>query len=175
MIGEKKIYTAADFWNSPEGELFEVMHGEKYPYAMPPPNIEHQRIVLALTLALTQQLGNKHWGEVFVSPVGVELPSGHSVIPDLVLLANANMKLAQKNGIVGVPDVLIEVLSPGNAYNDTKVKFKLYEQAGVPEYFIVDPADKEVTAYALVNGQYQQVYKAIGAFESKLMGLKFSF
>ncbi|WP_316932319.1 Uma2 family endonuclease [Hymenobacter terrenus] len=58
---------------------------------------------------------------------------------------------------MGAPDWIIEILSPGNIARDTKIKFDLYEESGVLEYWIVFLGVKTVAAYVLENGQYQLV------------------
>lgn len=58
-------------------------------------------------------------------------------------------------GCVGAPDWIVEILSPGNTTRDTRIKFDLYEESGVREYWIVYPGVKTVAAFVLWEGQYQ--------------------
>ena len=65
-------------------------------------------------------------------------------------------------GIHGAPDLVVEILSPSTKQYDCLVKYKLYQQAGIREYWIVDPDKKLVLVYTLVDGQYYvpEVYTA---------------
>ena len=59
-----------------------------------------------------------------------------------------------ERGAIGAPDLVIEILSPGNSNKEMKYKFDLYEEAGVLEYWIVNPADKTVFIYILQENQF---------------------
>ena len=54
-----------------------------------------------------------------------------------------------ERGAFGAPDLVIEILSPGNSSKEMKYKYDLYEEAGVLEYWIVNPADKTILIYVL--------------------------
>ena len=62
-------------------------------------------------------------------------------------------KLTQR-GCEGAPNLIIEILSRGTQYNDTKLKFDLYQEQGVPEYWVVDPYYKTVQIYLYREGNY---------------------
>jgi len=61
----------------------------------------------------------------------------------------------------GAPDMIVEILSPSSSKHDVKTKFELYQEAGVQEYWIVDPTDKIVDVFLLNNGSYQLVKKFV--------------
>ena len=69
------------------------------------------------------------------------------VQPDLCVICDEE-KLDER-GCNGVPDLVIEILSPGNSKKEMGIKFELYEEAGVKEYWIVEPAEKAVFVYYL--------------------------
>jgi Uma2 family endonuclease len=71
--------------------------------------------------------------------------------------------------------MVIELLSPSNAYYDLRAKLQLYEKYGVKEYFIVDPEDNMVIAYTLVNGRYKELYREPTKIESKVLGTTVSW
>ncbi|MBR10158.1 MAG: hypothetical protein CMP48_21015 [Rickettsiales bacterium] len=75
----------------------------------------------------------------------------------------------------GVPDLLVEVLSPGNKDHDLIRKKDLYERFGVKEYWIADPDTNLVLGYQLVNKLYEKIHEEIGTFQSPLLDLSFSF
>jgi Uma2 family endonuclease len=89
---------------------------------------------------------------VYVAPVAVRLfslPDGSDTTvfePDVVVIKDTS--------IVGVPDMLVEVLSPSTAHYDRTVKYGFYRKAGVKEYWIVDPDEKLVDVFLLWNGGY---------------------
>jgi Uma2 family endonuclease len=69
---------------------------------------------------------------------------------------NEHLDYIKPDGVYGAPDMVIEILSASNRLHDTQKKKSLYEKAGVKEYFIVDPANKEVSLYTLTkSGTYK--------------------
>jgi Uma2 family endonuclease len=90
------------------------------------------------------------------------------VQPDLCVICDET-KIDERGGI-GAPDLVIEILSPGNSNKEMKYKFDLYEEAGVLEYWIVNPADKTVFIYVLKENQFIGMHPLIeeDAIQSKL-------
>jgi Uma2 family endonuclease len=82
--------------------------------------------------------------------------------------------LKEDGYIHGAPDLIVEVLS-SDKKRDTVKKKNLYERAGVKEYYIVDPANRKVQAYALKNSLYEMHYERDGLFKSPLLELEFTF
>ena len=80
------------------------------------------------------------------------LDNGEQYKPDMMLVCDPE-KL-RKKGVYGVPDLVVEVLSPGTARNDRGYKKDIYEKNGVREYWIVDPANRAVEQYILENGHF---------------------
>jgi Uma2 family endonuclease len=74
------------------------------------------------------------------------------VQPDLCVICDVN-KLDDK-GCIGAPDLIIEILSPGNSKREMTIKFDLYQENGVTEYWIVNQSDKTILIYVLRDGQY---------------------
>ena len=144
-------------WN--DDQRWELIDG--VPYGMSPaPGVAHQRTVGALHFQLYSFLRNNPC-QLFVAPFDVRLPEVDEsddlvetvVQPDLLVICDRE-KL-DKAGCRGAPDLVVEVLSPGTAQKDQKIKFHRYERAGVREYWIVDPAAKSVMLFFLgSNGRY---------------------
>jgi Uma2 family endonuclease len=89
------------------------------------------------------------------SATGVILPTG-PVIPDLVYVSMQNLQILTEKRIVGVPDLLIEIASPGTAAYDRREKQDAYARSGVPEYWWVDPGNRTVEVLVLeATGRYQ--------------------
>lgn len=123
----------------------------------PAPGSVHQRISLQLTLQVGQYFKGKSCS-VFSAPFDVRLPVPSAgkdttvVQPDLCIICNENN--IDTRGCNGAPDLVVEILSPGNAKHEMATKFKLYEESGVQEYWIVQPEEKTILVYTLQNGRY---------------------
>ena len=146
-------YTYADYSSWPEDERWELIDG--VPYAMATPTIPHQRA----SGRIYRQIGNflhRKTCEVFPAPTEVRLNADTSdntvVEPDLLVVCDKS-KLDNK-GVIGAPDFVIEILSPSTASHDTIRKFMLYLNAGVREYWIVDPVTGSVIVNILKDGAY---------------------
>ncbi|GHV16925.1 hypothetical protein FACS189493_3630 [Spirochaetia bacterium] len=148
-------YTYADYLEWDEDFRAEIINGEVY--AMSPPLTVHQRIVRKLTIKIGTWLEGKTC-ELFPAPFGVRLSpkedySDDTVLePDLVVICDS-AKIDER-GCNGAPDLVIEILSPSNTNRDTLVKLNLYLDAGVREYWIVDPKNQYVQIYTLDQGRY---------------------
>ncbi|MCI0750741.1 MAG: Uma2 family endonuclease [Flammeovirgaceae bacterium] len=148
----------------PEGTLAEVINGTLY--MSPAPSTEHQRIILKIITQMSAFVEQHRSGEVFVAPYDVYLDEHSNVVqPDIVYIPTNKKDLILKNGFHGVPDLIVEILSPGNSSHDSGTKKELYEKFGVKEYWIVDPDTKQATGYSLLNKNYE----GIGTFNSKIV------
>jgi Uma2 family endonuclease len=157
----------------PEGTLAELIEGKIY--MSPSPMRRHQRVVTLLGGRLAVYAEENQLGEVYVSPFDVYLDeTNNAVQPDIIFVSTANLSIVGDH-IHGVPDMLIEVLSPGNQMNDLKIKKNLYQKAGVREYWIIDPNTKEATGFFLEDTQYVEFYKAKRSIHSNLLKAAFSF
>ena len=76
----------------------------------------------------------------------------HQYMPDIIVVCNPN--IVKENGVHGVPDLVVEILSKSTAKRDKIDKFRKYEQYGVKEYWIVDPFIKSVDVYLLKEGKF---------------------
>ena len=86
-----------------------------------------------------------------------------------------NLNKIESKGLVGVPDLVVEILSPGTAHVDIGEKRDVYEQYGVKEYFIVDPVDKKVTTLILQGREFVQMEETTGSFTSALLNTTIVF
>ena len=167
-------YTLAD-WEVWEGR-WELIHGVAYDMT-PAPSPEHHRLSVHLTVAIGNALeeAKRHGGgdcEVFHAPVDLFLPNEESVYqPDLVVVCDP-AKLTD-HGIVGAPDLVVEILSPSTSNRDLTRKRWSYEAAGIPEYLIVDPDERVGLLLRLEDGRYQEASRvewgaAVGLLAGKL-------
>lgn len=146
-------FQAADIWQTPEdGRIYEVIDGELY--VAPSPGVEHQRVSGNLHGYLWQYLRTHPLGEVFAAPLGVVLDEEDGVQPDLVYVSSQRASIITERGIEEVPDLVVEVLSPGTEARDRGLKLRRYAHAGVPHYWIVDPRQRILEAYRLDEEGY---------------------
>jgi Uma2 family endonuclease len=111
----------------------------------------HQLVTTRLAHFLNVFVLDRRLGTVLTAPFDVYLPrTANPVQPDIVFLATDNLPdIEEALSFQGVPDLLVEVLSPETRRIDLEVKLKAYEQAGVPEYWIVDPKRRSVRIFPL--------------------------
>jgi len=143
----------------------------------PAPHPDHQRIVRNFFRKLDQLVQPGQIREILFSPVDVVLTPRRVVQPDVLFIAKARRDIIGSYA-AGAPDLVMEVISSGSWQRDRIEKKALYEQAGVQEYWIIDPDAQAIEVFALVKGVYQLHSKAAGkAFaESNLLaGFKTTF
>ncbi len=95
--------------------------------------------------------------------------------PDIIFIANENLKKIKSKGLVGAPDLVIEILSPATAQKDLGEKKDVYEQYGVKEYYTVDPASKIVQSFILKGKQFVEQPKSIAVIHSPMLKFKINF
>jgi Uma2 family endonuclease len=151
-----KEYTYFDYLKWRFTERVELIFG-KIIKMSPAPNTKHQRTLGNIFLTLSN-ITNYKGCKVFIAPFDVRLPISNKkddstvVQPDLFVLCDLS-KLDER-GCNGAPDLVVEILSPGNSKHDLKTKFEVYELAGVREYWIVDPMNESILIYVLKDNQY---------------------
>lgn len=139
-----------------DGERYEIIDGVLY--LMPPsPKEWHQQAVVLLTIYLGNHVQLAGLGRVYVAPFDVELAFNTVVQPDILVILQENMDRITPSRVVGAPDLAVEVLSPGTARYDRLKKSWAYAQAGVREYWLVDPLKKTIEVFALEGGEYSLV------------------
>jgi Uma2 family endonuclease len=157
----------------PEGTLAELIDGNIY--MSPSPITPHQRTIGRLFTRMASFVEENDLGEVFIAPYDVYLDEENNAVqPDIIFVAKKNLSIIRDH-IHGIPDLLVEVLSPGNMNHDTLRKKNLYERFGVKEYWIVDPKTRESIGYHLEDGKYREFFRSIGAIQSELLNNDFKF
>jgi Uma2 family endonuclease len=166
--------TAMEVFNMlPEGTRCEVIDNTLY--MSPSPTSDHQDILGDIFYKIKQSVIQNQNGKVFISPLDVYLDNEHSVVqPDILFVKSDNLHLIQKKGIVGSPDLVIEILSSNKEYDMGK-KFELYEKNRVSEYIIIHPESKEVWHYVLQDGSYQAIPSEKGILNSKVISTRITF
>ena len=147
---ENNHHTSEDYWNLPEDERAELIDGKFY--NMAPPSQIHQKLVSKLTALFNQYITDHHGScEVYPAPFAVNLDADDKdwVEPDFSVICDPN-KLTDR-GCSGAPDLIFEIVSPASRKMDYSLKNMIYSQAGVREYWIVDPAKEKVVVYCYEN------------------------
>ncbi len=143
-------WTYADYRRLPDdGRRYEVIRG--YLYVSPAPSIIHQRAVGRLYKKLDGFVLDHGLGEVFVSPIDILLPEGltEPVQPDLVFIRAGEEPGDEAQNFQGVPDLVVEVLSPGTRRYDLGTKLGAYLEAGIPEVWFADPVAATIRVHGL--------------------------
>lgn len=143
-------YTSEDYWNLPEEERAELVNGKFYDMA--PPSRIHQKLVMELSATIREYIKKNHGScEVYPAPFAVNLDADDKdwVEPDVSVICDPN-KLTDR-GCSGAPDLIFEIVSPASRKMDYSLKNMIYSQAGVREYWIVDPAKEKVVVYCYEN------------------------
>lgn len=148
-------YSYADYLLWKFKERVELFRGKIFKMSPAPARV-HQKVSLNLTRILDRKFRN-HPCELYVAPFDVRLPNANGDIvtvvqPDLCVVCDVS-KLDAK-GCLGAPDLVVEILSPGNTKKEYDLKFSVYEEAGVKEYWIVHPTDRNIQVFVLEDGRY---------------------
>ena len=151
---EEARYTYADYLTWEDGERRELIDGVAYAMS-PDASFAHQSVSVALLTQLSNYLQDKPC-KVFTAPFDVRLNAVADddtvVQPDILVVCDTS-KFDSK-GIIGAPDLIVEILSPSTEKHDRNTKFKLYQRHGVREYWIVDPSNETVSVNILNSGKY---------------------
>ncbi len=149
---QKKIeyHTVEDYYNLPEGSHVELIDGVFYDLYldMAAPGRVHQKLSIRLSTIIQNHIDSKGGKcEVFAAPFSVQLKENDQTIvePDISVICDTN----KLNDVccIGAPDWIIEIVSPSNPSHDYLIKLNLYRNAGVREYWIVDPGGKTISVY----------------------------
>ena len=151
-----KSYTEEDYYKLPENIRAELIDGQMY-YQAAPSRI-HQEILMELCGTIRDYIKSKKGScKVYPAPFAVKLHENWKTIvePDISVICDFQ-KLTEQ-GCTGAPDWIIEIVSPNNPGNDYVRKLNLYADAGVREYWIVDPMGKTISVYRLEEKQFRAV------------------
>ncbi len=154
-LAHANIYTEEDYYNLPENVRAELIDGQIY-YMSAPSRI-HQEILSFLHLEIGNYLRSQNGScKVYPAPFAVKLfeDDNRTVVePDISVICDPN-KLTDR-GCTGAPDWIVEIVSPSNSSHDYVRKLNLYMDAGVREYWIVDPIKKTVFVYHLEETKFE--------------------
>lgn len=156
-------WTYQDYAALPDdGHQYEIVDGVLY--MTPSPSRWHQKATLQISRHLLNYVEAQELGEVFAAPFDVELNPYVVVQPDVLLVLATNSSIITDTRIIGAPDLVVEVASPGTAGYDRRQKQNAYARAGVKEYWIVDTIAQTVEVLCLAQHEYQP----LGIFQGKV-------
>ena len=148
-----ECYTEEDYYNTPEDCRAELIDGQFYNMASP--SRIHQDILMEIAATIRNYIKSKGGScRVYPAPFAVKLfdDSKNIVEPDISVICDPN-KLTDK-GCSGAPDWIVEIVSPSDPRHDYITKLNLYNNAGVREYWIVDPKNNEIHVYNLADENF---------------------
>lgn len=155
MAARTKL-TYKDYVQIPDdGQRHEIIDGEDY--VSPAPETYHQRLSGLILHQLMTQIEDRGLGAVYHAPIDIQLSDFDIVQPDLVVVLASRRFIITPKKIKGPPDLVVEILSPSTGSRDQREKLDLYQRAGVPEYWIVDPDEHTVEQRVLKSGKYELV------------------
>ncbi len=155
---EQGKWTYNEYAAISEDGQFEVVNGVLY--MSPSPGWDHQFIVLEIAAHIRSFMRTTDLGFVGVAPFDIELSSHTVVQPDVFVLLKEHRNRLTKARMLGAPDLVVEIASPSTARHDLHEKQNAYAQAGVPEYWVVNPDAQTIELLMLKNG----VYRSLGLF-----------
>lgn len=153
-----KAFRYSDYLKLPDDDnLYEILKGELV--VRTSPNRAHQRCSIRLSVILSVHVIQHELGEVYTVPFDVILNPENAdpeilVKPDLLFVSKDRLQIITSENVQGSPDLIVEILSPSTANTDRNQKFKIYQEAKVSHYWIIDPAAQTLEEYIFQSDGY---------------------
>lgn len=152
------VYTYADYYNWKFPEIVELINGRVF--KMNPITYTCHQALAGDIHTLLNVFLRKKTCKTYAAPFDVRLPRKSKddkdiftvLQPDICVICD--LTKIDKRGCIGAPDIVVEVLSPGNNAKELKNKYEMYEEAGVKEYWIVSPQNQSFLVHTLVDGKF---------------------
>ncbi len=154
-ISSPKKFTYQDYLELPEdpGYRYEVLSGQLV--KEPSPIVVHQRICRELEYFLLVYFRQTDpLGEIFFAPLDVTLGDFTVVQPDILYISGGQKDIIKEARIDGAPLLAVEVISESSRRKDRLRKRRIYQEAGIRHYWLVDPYEKTMECLALREGEY---------------------
>ena len=169
MVSELKQISIHKFrqmeFDKNDDAYYELINGYLMKKSAPKP--QHQNISMNLSIEIGTFVKKRGLGKLFTSPIDVFLDDLNAVQPDLVFIPTENQAMITDDGIIGIPDLMIEIISPSSVIRDRVDKKNLYEKLNVKEYWIIDPQYQDIEVYTIQNGRYE-LHSGVTMFEGEL-------
>jgi Uma2 family endonuclease len=150
-----------------DGRRYEILSGGLL--VSPAPVPEHQELLIRLASLFFAFVRRHDLGKVYTAPLNIRLSNHDVVQPDLLFIAREREEIITATSIDGVPDLVVEILSPGTRGIDGGRKATLYAAAGVREYWLVDPRARSITIATPTNGRFEPVARVDGIARSTIL------
>ncbi len=153
-----KVYTYADYLKWDFKERVELIMGKLFKMS-PAPTSRHQRLSMNISAHLWNHL-HKTSCSVCPAPFDVRLPRKSKDDKDIITVVQPDISVVcdkskiDLRGCLGAPDIVVEILSPGNNIVELKNKFDIYEESGIKEYWVGSPQDNTFIVNTLTGGRY---------------------
>jgi Uma2 family endonuclease len=161
-----KAFRYSDYLKLPDdNNLYEILKGELV--VRTSPNRVHQRCSIRLSVILSLHVTQHALGEVYTAPFDVILDTENAdpeilVKPDLLFVSRDQLQIITEENVQGSPDLIVEILSPSTANTDRDRKFKIYQEAKVAHYWIIDPTAQTLEEYIWQSDGYCRCVLRLG-------------
>ena len=168
-ITDRKKITYADYLKIDDNNRYEIFNGELC--MVPAPSTNHQSVSRNLEFLIWSFVKQKGLGNVFDAPIDIVFDDDEVFQPDIVFIKSENQSIIGKNAIQGIPDLIVEIVSPSSTFYDTIEKKDIYRKYGVKEYWIIFPDEKVIEVLSLEKGEYLEFCKSKkeGIVKSKIL------
>lgn len=163
--GSEGVYTYSDYLKLPdEGNCqYEILDGALS--RSPNPSTLHQRVLAKLLHLLQRYFWEQDpQGEILAAPIVLTLSDTNVMQPDLVYVPG-DSDIIDEQRINGVPQLIVEVLLPSTEARDRVRKLRTYNRFGVQHYWLVDPEEQFIQAYALLPSGDYVICRTVGENE----------
>jgi Uma2 family endonuclease len=162
-------YTFEDFCDLiKDGDKADLIDGVIYMAS--PDNTDANNLVMWVGSLMEFFVEEKDLGEVYGSRAAFRLDDRNGPEPDIAFVRKDRLHLVERGFVRGGPDLAVEIVSPESEDRDYGKKRKQYEEAGIPEYWIIDEPEQKVTLLRLgKDGKYREVRPRKGVLQSKAL------
>ena len=150
-----------------DGKRYELIYGEIV--MSPSPRLRHQLVARRIERRFEDHLREHGGGVVVGAPFDVKFSETNVVQPDIIVVRAERVRALTEDFMDGAPDIVVEVLSPSNRGHDLIKKAALYQDHGVPEYWVVDPDAGAIVVNVLTDGRYAAVASPDGVVRSRVL------
>ena len=137
-----------------DGKRYEIVDGELL--VSPSPNRRHQRCTQNIYVFF-RRAEEAGYGEAYIAPFDVVFDFYNVTEPDVIFVSNERLGIITEDNIQGVPDIVVEVLSPGTRHRDEGIKLGLYGRMGVKHYLMSHPTEQVIYRYELGPDGYREL------------------
>lgn len=138
-------------------------------YMASPENTDDNELFVWLITVMNLYVSRKKLGKIYGSRVALHLADKHGPEPDIAFVRTENLHRLKRGGVEGAADLAIEIVSPDSVERDYYLKRELYEEHGIPEYWIMDEMDQKVTLLHLKQSKYHEVRARKGELRSRVL------